>query len=69
MPKIDRQKTARAIKAFRERKKLSKAEMARRVEVSASHYLNLEAGRNAPSYRAALAFADMGLDLKKYITK
>ena len=65
MPKIDKQKTAKAIKAFRERKKLSKAEMARRVEVSASHYLNLEAGRNAPSYRVALAFMDIGLDLTK----
>lgn len=69
MPKIDKQKTAKAIKAFRERKKLSQVKMAGRVELSRSHYLNLEAGRNTPSYRVALAFMGMGLDLRKRIIK
>ena len=69
MPKIDKQKTAKAIKAFRERKKLSKREMARRVEISPSHYCNLEAGKNAPSYNAVVNFMGMGLDLIKFIGK
>lgn len=69
MPIIDKQKTAKAIKAFRERKKLSKREMARRLEISPSHYGNLEAGRNAPSYNAVVNFMSMGLDLIKYVGK
>jgi DNA-binding XRE family transcriptional regulator len=67
MPIIDKQKTAKAIKAFRGKMKLTKREMARRVEVSPSHYGNLEAGRNAPSYNVVVNFMSMGLDLIKLI--
>lgn len=62
---INKKTIAKQIKEFREGLKISKAEMARRVGISASHYLNLEAGRNAPSYKVVVSFMDMGLNLIK----
>jgi transcriptional regulator with XRE-family HTH domain len=66
---IDKQKIAKAIKVFRGKMKLTKKEMARRIKISPSHYGNLEAGRNSPSYSVVVSFMDIGLDLIKFVGK
>lgn len=64
---INKKTIAKQIKEFRESLKISKAEMARRLDVSAAHYLNYEAGRNVPSYRVVITLFHMGLDVAKTI--